>query len=294
MRSNIWKGTISFGLLNIPVTLQSAQQDRDLHFSLLDEKDLSHIKYQRINAKTGREVPYDRIVKGYEYKSGQYVIMSDADFDRANVKATKTIEIEDFVLLDDIDTMLFEKPYYIAPQKGAEKGYFLLREALEHTRKVAIAKIVIRTKQHLAAVMPRGDYLILEILRFAHAVKQVDEVDYLREVNKAVKFSPRELKMAEDLIKGMTAKWRPDKYKDTYYDDIMKRIEAKVKQGRGKYIEEPVKEERIQESSNVVDLLPLLRKSLEARQTKKTRGAPAAARKAAGGRRVSHASSRVH
>lgn len=285
MRSNIWKGSISFGLLNIPVTLQSAQQTKELHFSLLDEKDLAHIKYQKINAKTGKEVPYKRIVKGYEYKSGQYVIMSDADFERANVKATKSIDIEDFVLIDEIDTMLFEKPYYLAPQKGAEKGYFLLREALEHTRKVAIAKIVIRTKQHLAMIMPRGDYLILEILRFAHEVKEVNEVDYLYEVNKNVKFSPRELKMAEDLIKGMTAKWKPEKYKDTYYEDIMKRIQAKVKQGKGKYVEEPVKEERIEESSNVVDLLPLLRKSIESRQQKKTR-APA--------RRVSHASSRVH
>lgn len=285
MRSNIWKGTISFGLLNIPVTLQSAQQDKDLHFSLLDEKDLAHIKYQKINATTGKEVPYKRIVKGYEYKSGQFVIMTDADFERANVKATKSIDIEDFVLMDEIDTMLFEKPYYVAPQKGAEKGYFLLREALEHTRKVAIAKIVIRTKQHLAMIMPRGDYLILEILRFSHAVKEVSEVDYLYEVNKSVKFSARELKMAEDLIKGMTAKWKPEKYKDTYYEDIMKRIKAKVKQGKGKYVEEPVKEERIEESSNVVDLLPLLRKSIESRQTKKTR--PPA-------RRVSHASSRVH
>lgn len=279
MRSNIWKGNISFGLLNIPVTLQSAQEDKELHFSLLDEKDLAHIKYQKINAKTGKEVPYKRIVKGFEYKAGQFVIMNETDFERANVKATKAIDIEDFVLLDEIDTMLFEKPYYIAPQKGAEKGYFLLREALSHTRKVAIAKIVIRTKQHLAMIMPRGDYLILEILRFAHEVKEVNEVDYLYEVNKNIKFSPRELKMAEDLIKGMTSKWKPEKYKDTYYDDIMKRIKAKVKQGKGKFVEEPVKEEKIEESSNVIDLLPLLQKSIASRQNKRTR--PSSARKTA-------------
>ncbi|WII72191.1 Ku protein [Bdellovibrio sp. 22V] len=274
MRSNIWKGSISFGLLNIPVSLQTAQEDKDLHFSMLDSKDLAHIKFQRINAKTGRQVPYDRIVKGYQYASGQYVVMSDDDFKKANPVASKTIDIEDFVLLDELDTMMFEKPYYLAPQKGAEKGYFLLREALEKTKKVAIGKIVIRTKQHLCMIMPKGDYLILELLRFAHEVRAVDEVDYLREVNKSVKFSTRELQMAEDLIKGMTSKWKPEKYKDTYYDDLMKRIQAKVKQGKGKYVEEPVKEPRIEEASNVVDLLPLLRKSIEARGGKKTK-APA-------------------
>lgn len=274
MRSNIWKGSISFGLLNIPVTLQSAQEDKELHFSLLDKKDLAHIKYKKINAKTGKEVPYQRIVKGYEYKSGQYVLITESDFEKANIKATKSIDIENFVLASEIDPMLFEKPYYLAPQKGAEKGYFLLREALNHTQKVAIAKIVIRTKQHLAMVMPRGEYLILELLRFAHEVKEFDEVDYLKEIDKKVKFSPRELKMAEDLIKGMTAKWHPEKYKDTYYDDLMKRIKSKVRQGQGKYIEEPAEEERIEDSTNVVDLLPLLRKSIEARHKKKiARGA---------------------
>lgn len=281
MRSNIWKGSISFGLLNIPVSLQSAQQDRDIHFSLLDGKDLSHIQYRKINAKTGREVPYDRIVKGFEYKSGQYVVMNDTDFDRANPKATKTIDIEDFVLLDEIDTMLFEKPYYLAPQKGAEKGYFLLKEALEHTKKVAVAKIVIRTKQHLCAIMARGDYLVLELLRFAHAVKDIKEVDYMKEVNKKVNFSDRELKMAEDLIKGMTSKWKPEKYKDTYYEDLMKRIQAKVKQGKGKFIEEAPKEERVEESTNVVDLLPLLRKSIEAKNKKERTSSRAPTKRAA-------------
>lgn len=268
MRSNIWKGSISFGLLNIPVSLQSADEDKELHFSMLDERDLSHIKYQKINSNTGKEVPFGHIVKAFEYKPDQFVVMTDKDFQKANVKATKTIDIEDFVPVEDVDVMLFEKPYYLAPEKGAEKGYFLLREALEHTGKVAIGKVVIRTKQHLSMIMPRGDYLILEILRFAHEVKEVNEVNYLKEVNKRIKYSDRELKVAEDLIKGMTSKWKPEKYKDTYYDDIMKRVKAKVKQGKGKFVEEPEKEERIEESSNVVDLLPLLRKSIESRHRK--------------------------
>lgn len=271
MRSNIWKGSISFGLLNIPVSLQSAQKSHELKFSLLDEKDFSHIKYQKISAKTGKEVPGSRIVKGYKYKTGQYIILDAEDFKKANVKATKTIDIEDFVLLSDVDTMMFERPYYIAPQKGAEKGYFLLKKALEKTEKVAVCRVVIRTKQHLALVMPKGDYLVLQLLRFAHEVQNVDEVDYLEDVNVKVAFSPRELKMAEDLIKGMTTKWKPEKYKDTYYDDVLKRIELKAKKGQGKDVVEPVSDEKVTESTNVMDLLPLLKKSLVSAQKKKPR-----------------------
>lgn len=270
MAANIWKGSISFGLLNIPVTLHTAQQDKDIHFSMLDGKDMSRIKYQKISATTGKEVPYDRIVKGYEYESGQYVIMEPEDFEKANVKAAKTIDIEDFVLLDEIDTLLFEKPYYLVPQKGAEKGYMLLREALERTKKVAIAKIVIRVKQHLAMIMPRGDYLVLEILRFAHQVKDVSEVDYLEDFKTDVKFSQRELKMAEDLIKGMTSKWSPNKYKDTYYEDLLKLIDLKVKKGKGYAVKEPSGEVRERAATNVVDLLPLLQKSIAATQKNKS------------------------
>ncbi|MGZ3771561.1 MAG: non-homologous end joining protein Ku [Bdellovibrio sp.] len=285
MRSNIWKGSISFGLLNIPVSLQTAVQDKELHFSLLDDRDLSHIRYQKLNANTGKEVPQGHIVKAFEYKPDQFVVMSDKDFERANVKATKTIDIEDFILEEDVDVMLFEKPYYLAPQPGAEKGYFLLREALDHTKKVAVGKIVIRTKQHLAMIMARGDYLILELLRFAHEVKQVNDVDYLKEVNENVKYSDRELKMAEDLIKGMTARWKPEKYNDTFYEDLLKRIKFKVRQGQGKYVEEPEKLEKIEESSNVVDLLPLLRKSIEAKAKREGARSTASHKRAASSER---------
>lgn len=281
MAANIWKGSISFGLLNIPVTLHTAQQDKDIHFSMLDGKDMSRIKYQKISATTGKEVPYDRIVKGFEYESGQYVIMEPEDFEKANVKAAKTIDIEDFVLLEEIDTLLFEKPYYLVPQKGSEKGYLLLREALEKTKKVAIAKIVIRVKQHLAMVMPRGDYLVLEILRFAHQIKDVTEVDYLEDVRSDIKFSQRELKMAEDLIKGMTSKWSPNKYKDTYYEDLMKLIDLKVKKGKGYAVKEPTGEVRERAATNVVDLLPLLQKSIAATQKSKSS-------KSAGSKRRAH------
>jgi DNA end-binding protein Ku len=272
MRSGIWKGSLSFGLLNIPVTLQTAAEDNDLHFSMLDGKNLAPIKYHKVNAETGKEVPYDRIVKGYEYKKGEFVIMDDKDFKAANIKATQTIDIEDFVLLSEIDTMLFEKPYYLVPQKDGAKGYALLHQALLKTEKVAVAKVVIRTKQHLCAVLAKGDYLILEILRFAHEIKDVNEVDYLKEAKATkTKLNPRELKMAEDLIKGMTAKWKPDKYKDTYYADLMKRIQLKVKAGKGHVIEEPEEDTELLKPTKVDDLMPLLKQSLAARsKTRRT------------------------
>jgi DNA end-binding protein Ku len=269
MRSGVWSGSISFGLLNIPVTLQSAQEDKEIHFSMMDEKDQSAIKFHRVSAETGKEVPYKRIVKAYEFKKGQFVTITNKDLQAANPKATKSIDIEDFVNLADIDPLLFDKPYYIVPKKGAEKGYFLLRDALVKSEKVAVAKIVLRTKQHLAAVMGRGDYLILEMMRFAHEVKEIHEVDYLKDTDTKVKYSSKELKMAQDLIAGMTSEWEPEKYRDTYYDDLMKRIKAKVKSGKGHELEESETPEAPEETtSNVVDLLPLLRQSLAVKKTK--------------------------
>lgn len=268
MAGSIWKGSISFGLLNIPVSLQKAQEDQELHFTMLDEKNLSPIKYKKVNAKDGREVPWDRIVKGYEYEKGQFVIINKEDLKAANPRATQTIDIEDFVDFKDIDLMFFEKPYYLVPQKSGIKGYFLLCEALKKSHKIAIAKIVIRTKQHLAAIMPKGDYLILELLRFAHEVLEVDEVEYLDDVVKP-KFSAKELKMAQELIEGMTGKWKPDQYKDTYNDDVMKIIDLKIKAGEGEEIEYPeMPKEEKGNTGMVVDLMPLLKKSLE--EKKKT------------------------
>ncbi len=277
MAGSIWKGSISFGLLNIPVSLQKAQEGHDLSFSMLDEKDLSPIKYKKVNGKTGHEVPWPRIVKGYQYESGQYVIMNKDDFKAANPKATQTIDIEDFVSFDEIDLMFFEKPYYLVPQKNGVKGYFLLCEALKKTNKVAVSKIVIRTKMHLACIMAKGEYLVLEMLRFAHEVLQADEVDYLKGTEKP-KVTAKEIKMAEELIDGMTGKWKPEQYKDTYNDDIMKIINMKVKAGEGHEIDygELPKEEK-GNTGKVVDLLPLLRKSLEER--KKVKAGTSATRK---------------
>lgn len=278
MAGSIWKGSISFGLLNIPVSLQKAQEGQELHFSMLDEKDLSPIKYKKVSGKDGKEVPWNRIVKGYEYEKGQYVIMNKDDFKAANPKATQTIDIEDFVEFSQIDLMFLEKPYYLVPQKAGIKGYFLLVEALKKTKKVAIAKIIIRTKQHLAMVMAKGDYLILELLRFSHEVLDVEEVEYLSDINKP-KFTAKEIKMAEELIEGMSAKWNPDQYKDTYNDDIMKIIKLKIKAGEGKEVEwEFPKEEKVT-TGKVVDLMPLLKKSLEQKRKAKSGNKGASATK---------------
>lgn len=261
MSTNVWKGSISFGLLNIGVALKSAQEDRSISFAMLDGKDLSRIKFQRVNAETGREVPYKRIVKGYEYKKGQFVIVTDKDFKAANPKATQTLDIEDFVSLEEIDPMLFDKPYYVVPQKNNEKSYVLLRDVLAKTKSVAVGKMVMHTKQHLAMIMARGDYLVLEILRFAHEVREISEVDYFEDVDLKKKYTPKEFEMAKALVSGMSAAWEPEKYNDTYYDDIMKIINKKVKEGDDYEIEAP-KAEKAVAASNVVDLLPLLKQSL--------------------------------
>ena len=270
MAASIWKGSISFGLLNIPVVLRKAEKGHDLSFNMLDEKDLSPIKYKKVNGKTGHEVPFQRIVKGYKHESGQYVIMNKEDFQAANPKATQTIDIQDFVSFDEIDLMFFEKPYYLVPQKNGIKGYFLLVEALKRTNKVAVAKVVIRNKMHLTCIMPKGDYLILEMMRFGHEVLQANEVDYLEDVDKP-KFNPKEVKMAEELIDGMTSEWNPEEYKDTYYDDVMAIINTKAESGELKDVDwgELPKEEK-GNTGTVVDLMPLLRKSLEAKKGKKS------------------------
>ena len=262
MRTGIWSGSISFGLINIPITVQSAEDDQELHFRMLDKKDLAPIKYNRLNSKTGREVPYRDIVKGYEYKKNRFVIMTPADFKNASPKLTRLIDIHDFVKLDEIDLMLFERPYYLVPQTGAEKAYFLLQEALTQSKKVAVAKVVMHTKEHLVAIIARGKYLILEEMRFTHKVKKENEVHYIK--TSLPKFKPQELKMAIRLIDDMTSKWNPDQYQDTYYRDLKKHIESRIKAGKGKLLESvKTKKEPALVQARAKDLMSLLKASLK-------------------------------
>lgn len=266
----IWRGSISFGLIQIPVQVVTAERDRDIHFRMLDQKNHKPIQYRRVNQETGKEVANDRIVKGYEYEKGKFVIMSDEDFKEANPKASRAIEIEDFVNMRDIDYILFEKPYYLIPQKGGEKGYFLLHEALKKSNKGAIAKMVMHTKQHLSCIFPKGEHLILEWMRFSHRIKDERTLDSLKEDRSHVKFRPQEIKMAEDLIRSMTARWNPQKYDDTYYEDVMKHIEKRVKAGQLEEIEDVRRKppERVK-APRSEDLMALLKQSLRQREKKK-------------------------
>lgn len=270
MARGIWSGAISFGLLNIPVAVMSAKEEDRLSFKMLDKKNNSPIGYKQYNKATGKEVDKKDIEKAYEYKKNQFVMITEEDFLKANPKATKTIDIEDFVSLDEVDVLLFEKPYYLVPGKNGEKGYVLLKKILEETKKVAIAKFVLRSKQHLVAVMARGDYLILEMLRFSHEIQEVHEAEFLDDFDlKKIKVSPKEMKAAKTLVDEMTAKWKPDQYKDTYQDELLKYIKKKIKAGDVEDVAEEA--EDVEEiDTNVIDLMPFLQKSLKAGAGKKT------------------------
>ncbi len=264
MARGIWSGAISFGLLNIPVSIMSSKEEERISFKMLDKRNNSPIGYKQYNKATGKEVDRKNIEKAYEYKKNQFVVITDEDFLKANPKATKTIDIEDFVSLEDVDILLFEKPYYLVPGKNGEKGYVLLREVLEDTKKVAVAKFVLRNKQHLVAIIARGDYLILEMLRFSHEVQEVHEAEFLADFDLGkVKISPKEMKAAKNLVNEMTAKWKPDQYKDTYQDELLKYIKNKIKAGDVEDVAE--EQEEIEETNtNVLDLMPFLQKSLQA------------------------------
>lgn len=265
MARGLWSGAISFGLVNIPVQVMSAKDQKRISFRLLDKTDFSPVGYKQINKATGREVQRKNIVKGYEYSPSQFVVVTDADFAKANPKATQTLDIQDFVNLDDVDPLMFETPYYLVPGKTGEKGYLLLRKTLERTKKAAVTQFVMHKKEHLGAIMARGDYLILEVLRYAHEVKELDEAKFLDEVDLTkVRISERELKMAEDLVKGMTERWQPKRYKDTYQNDLLRAIESKIKGGQTET--PPEFEAPATTNTNTVDLGALLERSLKSRK----------------------------
>jgi DNA end-binding protein Ku len=262
MARSLWSGAISFGLLNIPISVMSAKDEDPISFDLLDKRDFGRIGYKKYNKTTGKEVTQKEIVKGYEYEPEQYVVIEDEDFKKANPRATETIDIEDFVNLDEVDPLLLEKPYFLVPGKRGEKGYVLLRRVLQETKKVAVGRVVMHKKQRLVAVMARGNYLIMEVLRYANEILAPEETALLSEKVNEVKISKRELEMAEELVEGMTSEWDPKKYKDTYREDMLKLIDQKIKTG-GVESPEPEKTEEVVSNTQVIDLMPLLKKSLE-------------------------------
>jgi DNA end-binding protein Ku len=252
----IWKGSISFGLINIPINLFPAIQREDLKFRLLRGSDLSPVNYKRVAEVDGKEVPWDQIVKGYEFEKDKFVVLKEEDFKRVDVEATQTVDIIDFVSLAEINPMFFHKPYYMEPTKGGAKAYALLREALRDERKVGIAKVVIKTREYLAAVKPNGKALLLELLHFADELVEPESLHLPSsgEVRKG------EQQMAKQLIGHMSGKWQPEKYKDEYKSALLKVIEEKAASGGRAPKVSTGKQKR---EANVIDLAQALRKSLE-------------------------------
>ena len=256
MARAIWKGSISFGLVNIPIALYPATRGEELKFRLLRKTDLSPVNYKRVAEKDGREVPWNEIVKGYEYEKGKYIVLKDEDFQRVDLEATQTVDIQDFVRQEEIDPMFFYKPYYLEPQKGGDKAYALLREALKDTNKVGIAKVVIKTRQYLAGVKPEDGALVLELMHFADELADPGKLH----LPTKVEVGKREMTMAKSLVDSMSSKWQPEKYKDDYREALMEVIEEKVEAG-GKEIEE--KPRKAPKPTKVIDLVSVLQKSLE-------------------------------
>src|SRR5450432_2517891 len=252
----LWKGAISFGLIYVPVELHTASKDNTLPLHMLDNRDFAPVGYQRVNKKTGKEVDWAHIVKGYEYKKGDFVALSDADFKHANVEASETIEIDTFCDVSQIPAMFYEKPYYLAPAKGGDKVYSLLRHALEATNKVAVATFVMHQRQHLCAIAPQGPSLMLLTLRFA------DEVLPPAESKSTAKISSAELAMAKQLVQSMQGNFTASKFKDTYRADLKRRIQEKIrkKETHSLDVEEAANDDR--PKAQVIDLMAALKASL--------------------------------
>jgi len=258
-----WKGAISFGLVYIPVDLYSATHSAAIDLDYLDKRDFSPVGYQRYNKRTGKLVEWKDIVRGYQYKKGEYVALSDEDFRRANTKASQTIEISSFTDETNITPEFYETPYYLTPQKGGQKVYALLREALKRTGKVAIANVVIRTRQHLAVLLPENDMLLLNTLRFADEIRKAEDMGIEVPGAKQAGLAAKEISLAEKLIEEMTGEWQPEKYHDTYREDLMERIKEKVRNKETHTLTEPAAEGKARKSAEVIDLMDVLRQSLE-------------------------------
>lgn len=263
----IWSGTISFGLLNIPVSLQTAQRTVDLHFRMLDSRDKNPIRYERVNAETSEEVPWKDVVKAYEYSKGNYVVVDEADIKAAAPEVTETVELEAFVDAKSIDPMYFEKPYYLVPGKRAEKGYVLLRELLQKTNKVGIARVVIRTRQYLAMLFPKDDALVLDLLRFPQELIPAKEYTFPSGKSAKYKVTPRELQMAQTLLESMSAEWNPDDYKDEFRKKLHSLLNQRIAKHKGTVKRADDKASPKEDATtNVVDFMSLLKKSLDAKK----------------------------
>jgi DNA end-binding protein Ku len=269
----IWKGAISFGLVSIPVALYPATRREDLKFRLLRKSDLSPVNYKRVAEADGKEVSWDQIVKGYEYEKGKFVVIKEEDFARVDVEATQTVDIINFVKLDELDPLLFSKPYYMEVEKTGDKAYILLRDALDGSGKVAIAKVVIKTRQHLAAIKPQKSGLMLEIMHFPEELIDVSQFHSPR----AQAPAKAEMNMAKQLIDSMSQKWDPTAYHDEYHEMLEKVVEEKIHHAD----EKPSPKAKAPKLTKVIDLVSVLQQSVKQAQGKKGKGATRDLKKAA-------------
>jgi DNA end-binding protein Ku len=258
MARPIWNGTLSFGLLNIPVAVMSGERTHDLHFRMLDARNRKPIRYERVNAETGREVAWKDIVKAFEYRKGSYVVLEPEDIKGAAPESHETVELDTFVAVDAIGPEYFEKPYYLVPGKRAEKGYVLLRQTLEKTGRIGIGRVVIRTREYLCAVMPRGKALLMNLLRYPSEVIPQSEFDFPATASRV---SKSELAMAEKLVESLSGEWKPAQYKDEFRERLQKVVAKRLKH-KGAVEIEPKEEEAEETSTNVVDFVALLKQSL--------------------------------
>src|SRR5918911_1290138 len=267
MARAIWSGTISFGLVSIPVRMTTATESKELRFHFLTKGDLQPVGYDKVRKDTGEHVDPDDIVRGFEFEKGRFVELTEEDIDRLDIELPHAIDICDFVSIDEIDPLFFRKGYYLLPQEGAEKPYRLLVKALQETGRVAVAKVVIRNKQHLSAVRPVRDTLVLETMYYADEVRQPEEAP-TPEVRKA------EVDMAKTLIENLAAKWEPEKYHDRYRNELLELLQKKAEG-------EPLPEPQAAEGGEVVDLMEALRASVQATKKRRAASKPASKRKSA-------------
>lgn len=277
MARSIWKGAIAFGLVNIPVGLSSAESRPDVQFHMVDSMNHARIRYERVNAETGEEVPWDRLVKGYEHDNGQFILLSDEDFSAVQPKLTKTIEITEFVALADIDPMLFDKPYYLEPDKRGRKAYSLLRESLRKSGKAGISRVVIRTREYLSAMFVRDDVLILMLLRFPQEIKSSAKLEL--PLSNDTEWQPvkKELDLAGRLIDEMTTQWKPEDYHDEYRDALMDFIEKKIAGGEAvSDVKDSADDDEESSGGKVLDLADYLERSIKNKPAPQKKSKPVA------------------
>lgn len=263
----VWNGVISFGLLNIPVSLYSGERRVDIHFRMLDNRNSTPIRYERVNAETGEEVPWKDIVKGFEYAKNSYIIIDEKELKQAAPKGGEAVEIEGFIRREEISPVFYEKPYYLVPGKKAEKGYVLLREVLRRTDRVGLGRVIIRTREYLAIVMTIDDALVLNLLRYPQEVVSADEFKLPDKPIEEYRISEKEIQMAEELLNSMTMPWEPDQYQDNHRERLQAIVDRHLaEQGGATVVEEP-EEAPANATTNVVDFRKILQESLRSKQS---------------------------